>query len=366
MKSKILTTYHIGLSLFLISYTVLILSCSGCKSSNLANTTATPLPNKVPDTVQVVKSPAPDDSILYVNDTTHMYKDITIFHYLNTGPTIIKFPNGKTLSEEIDNPIIKDIPKQFIIDWDHIKSSPTYGVIDIRKMDMKTKKKWFSKMDGMRHINKLTKGFYRSEINANYINRGIILKYTFIEVEEEIELNEDDWIQAYVGNVGVIEAYDLDGSLLYEIHADEYGGSYICATEDYKYIMVFSQGIDESDWLTFKQASISVFQLSDGKLIKVLLMPDYTSPPGCGRNVSLWVGHYDSDTMLRIIILIEKNLIKTMKFHRDKFKDYRGITEDGDFEFKDGIVYTNGSSGFNQYTFDEWNKQMSKKENLND
>ena len=367
MKSKILTTYHIGLSLFLLSYTVLILSCSGCKNSNIANTTAT-----MTETIPVVKQdhglPDSIDKIIYVNDSTRTYKDITILKNRNTGNYTVKFPNGKTLSDTIDIPLIKEIPVKYVVDRDFIISSPTYGVIDIRAMDMKTKNRWFSKMDGVRDINKLIQGIYRGGIDTKFMDKGIILKYTFVEVEEKIVLNEEEWKQAYVGSVAVIEAYDLKGNKLYEINSDKYGGYPICVTENNKYLITYSQGKDEGeDRSIFKNASLSIYNLSDGKLLKAFLMPDYTSEPGCGENyLSLTRSHTDLDTIIKINIVIEKNKISTLQFQKENLNNYLGAIEDGSFKLKNGTIISYGFTGFNQYTFDEWNQQMSKKENLND
>lgn len=338
-----------------------LLSCSGCRSGKVN----TSLSDITVDTVSVVKQDQYSridsiDKIVYVNDTTHIYNDITIYHYHNTGPTTIKFPNGKTLSDEINNPIIKKISKEYIVDWEHIKSSPSYGVIDIRKMDMKTKQRWFSKMDGLRNINKLIQGFYRSGINTSYMNKGIILKYTFIEVEEEIELNEDDWIQAYIGNVGVIEVYDLEANKLYEIDANQYGGGGICITDDNKYIIANSQGKDESDRWIFKQGSISIYSFKTGDFYARLLLPDLSSGNECRLNEIYFTSAHNSyDSILLSQVLIHEKKVLTANILRNQH--YKVHMDNGIFTLPDGTKCTT-----QLLSFEEWNDKFLKKEKLND
>lgn len=336
---------------------ITLLSCNGCRSgkvnADLSNS----------DTTAIVKVPLPssppvdtDNLLVYVNDSTQRYKDI-IFTESNhgAGGYTIQFPNGKTLSDIIDNPIIKDIPKKYIVDWAHIKSTPTDGVIDIQNMDMKTKKRWFSKMDGMRDINKLIQGFYHSGLNTRYMDNGIILKYTFIEVDEEIELNEDDWIEAYVGSVGVIEAYDLKGNKIYEINADKYGGNSICITEDNKYIIIDSQGTDESDRWIFKQGSISIYSSKTGEFYAILSLPDLSSGSECRLNEIYFTSAHNSyDSIILAQVLIHEKKVFTANILKDHH--YKVRMDNGIFTLRDGTKYST-----QLLSFEEWNDKLSKK-----
>ncbi|MBP6446352.1 MAG: hypothetical protein KA341_06075 [Saprospiraceae bacterium] len=362
-RIKGLYTIHFIILSLLMS--VIIISCGGCKGSKVV-TQASSNPQtennsgndekKDLQNSQIIKQyPYTENNTTYINDTTMIIGGIKIVTTRNTSKLI--FPNGKVITKN-DYPITKDLPDKLKKDHEY-KSD---GYIDLTKLERSKKRSLLANMDGYKE--KDIDNYVEADISFNTYGLHDTLEervylITDLQIWRKIIISEDDIRWEIVGQIGAMEIYDKIGNKLYDIKLDKFGCEQFCITPDKKHIIINTNGDNDSDKNMVNRGAITIWSYDNPKMIDyVYHYPDYIiyNGIGCANNVSLTALIPNTELALEMGVMLEKKLVFTLEYPSSKsYAVNFSATNDGSFQFRDGIIYKKGSLGFNQYSIEEWN-----------
>ncbi len=258
-----------GLSMLLLAYTtVLFISCSGCRSSKITDTSAIPT-----DTGRIYHPPASSviqdsypridsiDNIVYVNDSTKIINNVRMTYSSFKNETSLLLPNGVSMSSSENVLLLNDIPKNAFK-----KDKDNYPYIDLSLVNLKIKKKLFGHMSMAESIKMedLKGAGYDCNVMLCGEKNNYICKYTTIYVFAH-DLTEGDYGGWGVGQVGYTEIYNLNGEKIVGLNRNKNGGNIELLNDPLNLIIYYREGDDEGSFYGYLWPVIDVYEFSSGK-----------------------------------------------------------------------------------------------------
>jgi hypothetical protein len=367
LKNNGTSTIQFIIASFLMS--IVIFSCGGCKGSKVVTQASSNPQNEhssdnnekkdLQNSQTIKQYPYTENNTTYINDTTKIIGGIKIVTTGNTSKIV--FPNGKVITKN-DYPIIKDIPSKFKKDHEY-KSD---GYIDLTKLERSKKRSLLSNMEGYKE--KDIDNYVEADISFNMYGLHDTLEervylITDLQIWKKIIKSEDDIRWEIVGQIGGMEIYDKIGNKLHDVKLDKFGCEQFCITPDKKHIIMNTNGYDDSDKNMVNRGAITIWSYENPRMIDyVYHFPDYITNNGIGcakHHIGISALIPNTESILDLDVIIESKFVFTLEYPSSKSYEVSFNPKNGGtYHFRDGTIFKKGSSGFNQYSIEEWNRYV--------